>query len=521
MLLKKYRYKMDRLFKKYTIILFLSLFACYPLSCKFLPDSIKPAAQKNHILPLSELRDDIQSIINNSDMANAFIGVCVQSSETGEYFYKLNETKNFIPASNLKLLTTAAALEYLGKDFTFSTACYLDGKINPNNEFIGNIIVRGLGDPTLSGYFFENPLQFFEKWALKLDSAGINSIRGNIIADDRYFDRNYYAPGWAFDDMMLPFSPQVSALSVFDNKIDIIVSPPDKEGEKGKVKVFPENSYVRIINNLKPSAPGTITELIPYRENNSNIIELYGSIASDSVKREDSRLSVCIDNPSSYFLNLFKHSIEKNNIRFRGALLNVNDLNQPVSYAGLLPFDINLSPPLKVILPVVNQKSHNLIAEILLKTIGKEKTGTGSYARGIEQVKKFADKSGIATDNICIVDGSGLSRLNLLSPKSMVALLNSVYHSDKREIFMSSLAQPGKNGTLKRRMTQSRAEFSVMAKTGSMNGISNLSGYLVTKDKEVLSFSIMMMGFTVPESIAQNLQDLICMRLASFSRKPE
>ena len=135
---------------------------------------------------LKELRSDIDALLDNPDFSTGFIGICIQSIETGEYFYRLNDTKNFIPASTLKLLTTSASIDYLGKDFKFTTKLYLDGEIKENGEFTGNIIIRGGGDPTLSKYFHPNPISILDKWAIILDSLGINSIKGNIIADDSY-----------------------------------------------------------------------------------------------------------------------------------------------------------------------------------------------------------------------------------------------------------------------------------------------------------------------------------------------
>ena len=207
------------------------------------------------------------------------------------------------------------------------------------------------------------------------------------------------------------------------------------------------------------------------------------------------------------------------NIRFRGALLDIDDWNEKINYAELEPVCLHQSPPLSEIISVINKRSHNLAAEMLLKTIGKESLGVGSFIKGIEQVKKFAVKVGINPENISIVDGSGLSRYNLSSPVYQVALLSSMYRSRNREIFMKSLTVPGSEGTLKRRMTRSRAEKSIRAKTGSMNNVSTISGYVTTRDNEVLAFSIMIMNYTQPESLAHNLQDLICMRLASFTRK--
>jgi D-alanyl-D-alanine carboxypeptidase/D-alanyl-D-alanine-endopeptidase (penicillin-binding protein 4) len=156
---------------------------------------------------------------------------------------------------------------------------------------------------------------------------------------------------------------------------------------------------------------------------------------------------------------------------------------------------------------------------MLLKTLAKETQGEGSFDKGTDYLLKYLKSNSITSDNIRIVDGSGLSRFNLFTPRNFVTLLSNIYRSNYREQFVKTLAEPGEEGTLLRRMKRSRAENNVRAKTGSMNNISAICGYVTTRDKEVLAFSIMMQNFTAPMTTAQNLQDLILMRLSSFSRK--
>ncbi len=481
-------------------------------------DSVKHRKVKTSEF-IKVLRNDIDGLIANNDFSNAFVGISVKSMENDEYLYNFNHLLNFIPASTNKLITTSAALVYLGPEFKFTTSLYLDGKLGENGEFEGNLIVRGLGDPTLSAYFYYNPFSFIENWVTKLDSIGIKSIRGNIIADDRYFDNVYYPSGWALDDLAYTYSPQIDALTINDNKVDIYLTPGVKEGERAKYRVEPYNNYVRVINGVKTVSPNNSSEFYASRELKTNIVELTGSLAYDSTKTEESKISVTIDNPSIFFLSFLKQTLDKSNIRFRGALVNINDLNDKFSYSNKIPFCTQTSPPLKEIVSVVNRRSHNLIAEMLLKTIAKETTGEGSFSKGIEKIRTYFARMGIPPDFMNYVDGSGLSRLNFISPSHQVSLLSNIYFSEYKEIILNSLAVPGKEGTLKNRLTSSRAEKNVFAKTGSMNGVSNICGYIRTRDNEYLAFSIMMNNFSVPERVAQNLQDLIIMRLASFSRK--
>jgi len=484
----------------------------------FAQDTLRHQSKQQIKLPLQLLQEDIDGIIDNPDFANALIGVSVFSIETGEFLYRKNDSKNFIPASTLKLFTTAAALEYLGPDFQYTTSLYLDGKVQSNNEFVGNLIFRASGDPTFSEYFYENPMTVIDFFVNKLDSLGIKSIKGNLIADNRYFDKNYYCSGWAIDDIVYPYSAQIDALSFNDNKIDIIVKPSKKTNTLSIVNTYPPTNYVKIINNVL-TVSNRESIIYPRKDFASNNIELFGSIRFDSLFKYQKSISVSIHNPAIFFLSFIKQGLEDRNIRFKGALLNIDDIYPDFTFNELKPFCSFQSPPLRRIINVINTHSHNLVAEALLKTIGKEVTGNGSTESGLDCIKRFLSKLGIPPEKITVADGSGLSRMNMIAPKYLIQLLSYMYNSKYKDVFINSLAVPGKPGTLQKRMTKSLAETNVYAKSGSLQSNSSLCGYVRSKDNQLLAFAIMIMNHTVPETLAHNLQDLICMRLAAFSNK--
>ncbi len=499
---------------------FLVIHFCIIIPCLHAQDKESPhGTEQTEKSTVNELQNDLEALIANPDLASATIGISIRSLETGEYFFKYNENKNFIPASTQKLLTTAAALEYLGADFRFSTPFYLDGTIESNGIFQGNIIIRGSGDPSWNTYFLKDPYIIIDNFIEKLDSLGINSIRGNIIGDDRYFDNIYYARGWAWDDMIYPFSAQINAISINGNKIDLVVEQGDSIGSPAKLSMYPDNSYVRLINNITTVKQSDLTEISYFRAARSNIIELFGVIEYDSTGRSREIIPVTIDNPTLFLLNIIKEKLDSHNILYRGAMVDADDYYEDINYYKMKPVFEYESPPLSEIIEMINKNSDNLGAELLLKTIAKEMTGTGSFRNGIELVKKFVSKKGIPPEKISMVDGSGLSRMNLLSPKYLVSILSAMYHSKYRDIYANSLAVPGQAGTLETRMRRTLAEDNLQAKTGSMNSVNNLCGYIRTRDGEILAFAIMIMNFDVPPSIATNLEDIICMRLASFSRK--
>ena len=488
---------------------------------QIISDSLKRKIKQSTKQPIFELQRDLDAILDSPDISNAFVGISVLNLESSEFFYRKNDYKNFIPASLIKMLTSSAALNYLGEDFRFNTKLYLNGYLAENGEFNGDIIVRGGGDPTLSKNFYKEPLDVLNQFANALDSLGIKSINGNIIGDDNYFDDEYYAPGWAWDDFMYPFSAQINALSIYENKIDIIVKPNQILNQIAEYRLEPNTKYVQVINNVQTLSPKAISDVVVYKEIFSNFVQMSGGIIRDSLGKEEVQSSVAVDNPTLYFLHLLKDCIDKHNIKVRGVLLDIDDYRETITYSDLHLISTIYSPPLKSIIPVMNKQSNNLIAESILKTVAKEVTGKGAFQTGTELLAKFASKSGISAEKISLYDGSGLSRMTVISPKNFVTLLSYMYRNEDKDIFINSLAIPGESGTLKRRLTKSVAQKQLWAKSGSMNGINNLSGYIKTKDNEMLAFAIMIMNDTVPQTISSNIIDLICMRLAAFSRKKE
>jgi len=466
---------------------------------------------------LRELRADLESLVSAPDWNGAHVGVAVVSLESGEILYHKDADKYFIPASVQKLFTTATALQTLGTEYRYTTSLFLDGAIQSNGEYNGNIIVRGSGDPSISSAYGVDPIALMDRWANVLDSLGIRSIKGSIIGDDDAFDDREYAAGWSWDDLVFGYASQVSGLNFADNAVRLRVISPLSTADVPQIRLMPETDYVRIVNGLRVVDSTGSTSIQPQRDFRSNVIDVTGTIIAAT--RDTVSVLVSVDNPTLFALNVLRGAIQRRGIRFRGAVLDVDDWNDTVSYERCTAVAKHVSAPLSEIVNVINRYSNNLGAEALLKTIGMYTSGEGSFDRGIESVKKQLLAYGIGLQEMMIADGSGLSRLNLCTPQQITTLLGSVFRSPVAGAFRASLAEPGERGTLQRRMTDTRAEHSVHAKTGTMNGVSALAGYVNTRDGEPMAFAILINNFTVPLALAQNLQDLVCMRIASFSRK--
>jgi len=467
--------------------------------------------------PLRELRADLETLATSPEWNGAHVGVAVVSLETGEMLYRKNEDKYFIPASLQKLFTTATALSTLGVDYRYSTSLFIDGDLQSNGEFNGNIIIRGSGDPSMSNAYGIDPSVVMDRWAFVLDSIGIRSIKGSIIGDDDVFDDVEYAAGWSWDDLVYSYAPQVSGLNVADNAVRLSVLSPLTTTDVPNIRMTPENEYVRVVNGLRVVDSTGSTFITPQRDFRSNVVDLVGTVVAST--QDTTRVSVSVDNPTLYTLNLLRAAIQRRGIRFRGAVLDVDDWTDTVAYEHCTKIATHRSAPMSEIVNVINRYSNNLGAEALLKTIGAEVGGEGSFVRGIEEIKLRLQRYGISSQDITIVDGSGLSRFDLCTPRQLSTLLSAMFRSPVAAAFRASLAEPGEPGTLQRRMRDTRAEHVVRAKTGTMNGVSTLAGYVITRDGEPLAFAIMINNFLAPLAMAQNMQDLVCMRLASFSRK--
>ena len=464
---------------------------------------------------VSELWEQLDDIFDDPNFNNSFWGVVIQSLVTGEYFYKNNEDKLLIPASNLKLFTTSSGLILLGPEYKYKTNVFSNGKVD-GNALMGDLIIQGRGDPTISGRFSEgNIYKTFEDWADSLLARGIDEIRGNIIGDDNLFDDKGLGNGWEWDYESSWFAAPSSALSFNDNCVDMTVVPTEI-GKPAKINMSPSTKYVILINNVKTVKNDSLTSIDYYRERGTNVITVSGTVKHNT---DSFKLYVTVNNPTQYFVVVLKDVLEKKGISVKGYPIDIDDLPEGVDYAKCNLMFSTSSVPLKDIIKVINKNSQNFYAEQLLKTIGLEKGNFGSVETGLKYERQVLQEMGINPDNTSIVDGSGLSHSNLVTPKQIVSLLNYMYKSQYYVPFYNSLPIAGVDGSLANRMKKSKAEGKIRAKTGFIGGVRSLSGYAFTGDNEPVAFTLIANNFLVPVKLAENIQDLVCLRLSNFKRK--
>jgi D-alanyl-D-alanine carboxypeptidase/D-alanyl-D-alanine-endopeptidase (penicillin-binding protein 4) len=514
---------------------FLSLFVSYEVYAQ--PQTAPTQAKtQQEIQALQRLQQGMENDINEPRFSNAFVGMEVKSIRTGESLFHLNEKKNFLPASNLKLVTTAAALGTLGPDFRYSTQLVTNGKIH-RGVLKGDLIIRGSGDPTFgSSSMFpdKDPSWIFDGWADSLEKLGIEKIDGAIIADPGYLTDDFYPEGWAVEDLPFYFATTSSGLSFADNSISVSVTPGLHSGAKAIYETTPETEFLTVDNSALTREPKIVTRsqgkdsslISAYLPSNTikvtraageNDISIVGTIDRGASGVHE---QLSVENPALYAATVFREMLEYRGFTITGGTMEAAELDEKINYGNAQTLLQYNSPPMSEIVKVVNKKSQNFYSEQLIRTIGKEMLGRGNWESGIIAVKKYLFSLGLDADRLTLFDGSGLSRMDLISPEDIVALLRAMQRQQKIfPAFDSSLPVMGVDGTLSERLRQSGAMGNVHAKTGFLTGIRCLSGYLKTKDDELLAFSILVNNYTIPTREINDLQDELILRLVNFSRK--
>lgn len=460
------------------------------------------------------LEDRISAILKKKVLNNAQVGIYVVSLENNnKILYKRNEEKLFSIASNTKLFTTAAALVYFGPKYEYKTVVYRSGKILPGGALEGDVIIKGSGDPNLSGRFNDgNVTAVPESWAGEVKGAGINAISGDIIADDRVFDREYIPPTWPSNQLAKWYCAEVGGVSFNDNCIDFIIEPGKKIGDLVKVTVEPDTAYVTINNKCKttnnPSDRFYSLDRIP----GTNEIILSGRLFANSAVRKD---WVTIHNPGLYLATVFKEILEKKGVKVLGTtrLINSDEYGDTKSITAITQ---TVSTMEQTVI-VANTRSQNFYAEQILKTLGFNRKGMGSFASGIEVMQDFMHSLGYNRGQYQMVDGSGLSSGNKFSPKMITSLLAYMYNHKYSRPFMQSLAVPGDDeGSLRNRLRDVPYKSRIRAKSGYISGATALSGYIETMSGDVLAFSILVNDFKTGAKTVKDIQDSICKVLVEY-----
>jgi D-alanyl-D-alanine carboxypeptidase/D-alanyl-D-alanine-endopeptidase (penicillin-binding protein 4) len=457
--------------------------------------------------PVERLQNSIESVLRDSSMAATVASVRVVSLDRTSTLFELNSDLVMRPASNMKLLTAVTAIHSLGKDFRFITGVYADSVDFLRHSAL-DLCLKGGGDPDLTS-------DDLDSLASTVKAMGIDTVRRWLSVDTSYFDGGYWGAGWMWDDESDPDGAAVSPISVNKNCVTVTIQVDSLNSECTRYVLSPSTSYVTVVNRSVVVQETVVSPLVVSRGTieRSNLITIDGQILAGSPPQS---IRVAVWHPELYAAQLFGDALRKHGVwvphdpilataapSAREIALHVQRLDSTV---------VNL---LKI--------SDNLSAEAVLKTTASVLFGPpGTTSGGIMAVRKYLASFGIDTTRFLMVDGSGLSHYNLLTTRMISQLLAGISRDTGLfPIIYNSLPIAGVDGTLRSRMKATAAEGNLRAKTGSLSGVSSLSGYVRSRDGERLAFSIMMQSFIGSASHYRDIQDKIGALLASFGRTHE
>ena len=416
---------------------------------------------------------------------------------TGEVIYAHRENHFFVPASNVKLFSTALALSHLGPDHRQLTRLTAERAPDAAGVVHGDLRLVGGGDATLSGRALPydpkatpgEPLAALDELAEQAWQSGLRRVEGDVVGDDTAYVWEPFPEGWAQGDTLFGYGAPVSALMLHDNTFRVRVDAGQSPGEPASVQISPTSSYWSIESRIQTGIPATGVRM--EREPGSRQLELWGMLAP----RRSAVLSLAVDDPAYYAAFAMREALARRGIAVAGGVVAEHRhplMGAPAAQAAE-PVELarRLSPPLMETLRVINKVSQNLQAEAVMMEVARVKGRTPDRAGAMAELRGFLEAAGIPADDYHFEDGSGLSRLTLITPATMIRLLRFMQASPLDAAFRSLLPRGGFDGTLETRFRRLKGAV-VMAKTGSLSHTATLAGYIERPEGGApLAFSIM------------------------------
>jgi serine-type D-Ala-D-Ala carboxypeptidase/endopeptidase (penicillin-binding protein 4) len=434
----------------------------------------------------------------------------VQSLTKSDRPYERNPRTLLVPASAMKLVSVATASAAVGWDYTFETRLLANGTISAG-VLHGDLVIAGNGDPSIGGPAGQDP---FAVWIEALRSRGITRIAGRVVADDDAAEEPRPGYIWSWDDLGFDYGAMPGALNLSENAIDVIVSPASVEGAPPIVEVTPDARDLPIANHAVTTAAGNPETLWPEFRPGEKHLTINGTIA---VGMKPAVVKASAGNPTEWFARAFRNRVLAAGIDVAGPAVDVDELLVKPGWHNATLLNVYRSQPLSEIVKPLVKDSINLYAEeVLLLTTGAK--GVRTTAAALDAARTQLEAWGIPKEGIQIVDGSGLSRRDVIAPDTLVAILQRFYDPSGTSPFMQSLPIAGRDGSLASRMKGTPAEGNAIGKTGSMSNIRTIAGYVKTADGEPLAFAIMANNFEGPASGVIATIDRIVVALATFSR---
>jgi len=452
----------------------------------------------------------VESILHESNSSRDYWGILVCDRDTGETLYETNTDHFFTPASNAKIFITALALASLGPEYRFHTTLESKAALGTDGGLAGDLVLVGRGDPDLSNRRIpyaglpdrEGPVEkVLAEMADQAVAKGLREVDGDIVADDSYFPYDPYPADWSVGDLFFQFGASVSAIAFNDNTFSVQVQPGLQVGEPATVSTQPQPALDTFSHEITTGPEGGDSDFAVVRQPGLNFQLLRGTIPFGHAPV---KLDLAMVAPAETAAATLKQLLEARGVGVTGGTRAFHapppettasgepilpHLPQPPDPNGTV-FAEHVSAPLLEAVRITNKVSHNLHAELLLRTVGREKLGLGSTAAGLKVERDFLRQAGVADGDVVLSDGSGLARGDLVTPRAAVTLLRYAARQPWGAFYISSFPIAGIDGTLENRMKNSAASGLVQAKTGEVEHVRALSGYATTLHGEHLIFSI-------------------------------
>ena len=446
----------------------------------------------------------IDGILNDTHAQTAFWGIYVQDLESGRVLYQRNADKALMPASNQKLLTTATALDALGRDYRYQTTLYFDGQVE-GSVMRGDLILEGSGDPSFGSREVDGT-NALKQWTDDLAAMGVTRIEGRIIGDDDVFDDEAYSEGWDVAYIAKEsYAPAHGGLVYLDNVGEISIAAT-RSGRAVSVDADPPDVF-QIQNQATTS--GRRRGAVPRvdRRVGTNQVRIHGSAPSSY----RGTVVLPVSDPTAFTLQVFEQYLRAAGIEVAASFHDIDDLEpgaRPV-YKQAKPLFVHASEPLAELVKIINKESNNLYAEQVFHTFAWGGAPDGGAAR----VKRLLSRFGAGTAGLSIRDGSGLSRKDMVTPEALGKLLAGMRTHDEYAAFEASLPEGGEpRTTLEYRLR----EAPIRAKTGSLEYVRALSGYTTTPDGHPLAFVILANNYTAPAYRINQVIDSIVLALSTI-----
>ena len=471
----------------------------------------RPATSPPPLDPVEQLQSDFKAILDGPGRRRATWGIVVQSTARQDRLVELNPRNLLVPGSSLKLVTVASAAEAVGWDYTFETTLLATGPIT-DGVLHGDLVIAGSGDPSVLGRGGNDSLA---PWAAALRERGIARIDGRIIADDNAVEEPRPGFAWSWEDLGYAYGAVAGALNLGENALTLVVQPGAAEGAAPIIELPADAGDLAIVNHAITGAPGSTALVWPEWLPGETRVTIEGSIPIGS---GPARIGIASGNPTRWFARSVRAQLVADGIEITGDGVDVDDLPYPPAQASSHVLYVHRSRPLADIVRPLLKDSINLYAEAVLR-LATGRNGARVTGAALDATRARLESWGIPKDGIQIVDGSGLSRRNVVAPETLLAILLRAYDPSGLSPFMHALPVAGRDGTLESRMRGTAAEGNVIAKTGTLSNVRTLAGYVKTADGETVAFVIMVNNFEGAPADAVAAIDRLAARLASFSRR--